>query len=113
MNPGKHRSDEPESPNGHGRHRPANTSGLMATALIERVARTGHAIRLAWQGTADHGLASADDDFPTAVLPVVRNEPPDTSTADEDTEPTMASREARQWLGSSEFSWWIRSLVQI
>lgn len=81
-------------------------------ALLERVSQAGQAIRLAWRGAEHAGVAQDSDEFPTAVLPVIRDQAP-VATDDEDTEPTTAQREVRRWLRPLGFSWWQQSLARI
>jgi hypothetical protein len=105
VNTGRHHSRQ-DTAEGYGRHSPTNAGGLTVAALIERVAHAGQAVRLAWRGREAAGIADWSDEFPTAVLPVVRDGAIDSSTADEETEPTTATQEARRWLRPPGFSWW-------
>lgn len=101
----------------YGKHSQANARGLGVAELLRRVVARGDAIRLAWRGREATGVADPVDEFPTAVLPVIRDSieyqvEPDGPPGDEDeTEPTTATREARKWLPPSGFSWWPRLLV--
>lgn len=93
----------------YGKHSQANARGLGVAELLRRVVARGDAIRLAWRGREATGVADPTDEFPTAVLPVIRDDDP--TLDEEDTEPTTATREARRWLQSPDFSWWQRLLV--
>jgi hypothetical protein len=101
---GRHHSGQDDTNEGYGRHNPINAGGLTVAALIERVARAGQAVRLAWRGREAADVANWSDEFPTAVLPVVRErimhqaEPDGSPSENEETEPTTAAREARRWL---------------
>jgi hypothetical protein len=118
VNPGRHHSGQDNSAESYGRHSPTNAGGLTVAALIERVARAGQAVRLAWRGREAAGVADWSDEFPTAVLPVVRDtnrhhaEPDGSPGEDEGTEPTTATREAQQWLRASGFLWWQQWLAE-
>jgi hypothetical protein len=79
---------------------------LSVAALLERMSRAGQAIRLAWRGSERLGLAEGRGEFPTGVLPVVRDQILDAPSDDDETEPTTATREARRWLRPPGFSWW-------
>jgi hypothetical protein len=102
---GKHHSHQDDTAEGYGRHSPTNADGLTVAALIERVARAGQAVRLAWRGREAAGTADWADEFPTGILPVVRHAVPDMPTPEEDTKPTTATRAARNWLWPHGFSW--------
>lgn len=91
----------------YGKHSRAHAHGLGVAELLRRVIARGDAIRLAWRGT-DGSTAGRSDDFPTAVLPVIRDEYPGD---DEDTEPSAGVREARKWFGPEKSLWWRSSLV--
>ena len=108
---GRHHDECGNGAERYGRHSRANANGLSVAALLDRAARAGHAIRLAWRGAESEGLALAGGELPTGVLPVVRDEHLDTSGEDEDTEPTTATREARRWLRPPGFAWWQQSLA--
>ncbi len=111
VNGGKHHSGLGEVAERYGRHSRANANGLSVAALLERVARAGHAIRLAWRGEEATSVTDRAEEFPTAVLPVVRDQHPDTPSNDDKTEPTTATREARRWLRPPGFLWWQRSFA--
>jgi hypothetical protein len=111
VNGGKHHSGPGEVAERYGRHSRANANGLSVGALLERVARACLAIRLAWRGTEGEGLAQTLDDFPTAVFPVIREADSHDANADEDTEPTTATRQARSWLQSAQFEGWPQALA--
>jgi hypothetical protein len=110
---GKHHSGEHESAEPYGKHHAARVGGLSVASLLERVARAGQAVRLAWRGAERQGLAATEDDFPTAVLPVIRDQVADVASDDEETEPTTATQEARRWLRPPGFSWWQQCLARI
>lgn len=93
-------ADNPET---YGKHSRAHARGLSVAELLRRVVARGEAIRLAWQGDAATNLVGPSDEFPTAVLPVIRDD--SLALEDQETEPTTATREARQWFGSERFSW--------
>jgi hypothetical protein len=109
---GRHHSEQDDAAEGYGRHSPTNAGGLTVAALIERVARAGQAVRLAWRGREAVGTADWADEFPTAVLPVIRDQLPQ-SPSGEGTEPTAATREAWKWLRPPGFSWWTQCLARI
>lgn len=115
---GRHHSGQDDrTAEQYGRHSRANANGLSVGALLERAARAGHAIRLAWRGVENEGLARTGGEFPTAVLPVIRGtnghqaEPDGSPGDDKDTEPSTTTREARRWLRPAGFLWWQRSLA--
>lgn len=109
MNPGKHHGGQAAAADDYGKHSQANARGLSVAELLRRVVARGEAVRLAWRGREATGLADRSDEFPTAVLPVIRSDAP--TPADEDTEPTAATHEARRWLQPSGFSWRQRLLT--
>lgn len=82
-----------ESAEQYGKHSRAHAGGPGVVDLLRRAVAHGDAIRLAWDDET-RIVADQRDDFPTAVLPVVRDEYPGD---DEDTEPSTAVREARKW----------------
>lgn len=94
---------------GYGQHSQAHARGLSVAELLRRTMARGEAVRLAWHGREATGLADRADEFPTAVLPVVRADAP--ALDEEDTEPITATREARKWQQPSDFSWWQRLLA--
>jgi hypothetical protein len=104
---GRHQGDHTDATGHYGRHSEANAGGLSVAALLARVADAGHAIRLAWRSNEVASAIDRSDEFPTAVLPVVRG------TDGHETEPTTATREARRWLRPPGFSWWQRSPVRV
>jgi hypothetical protein len=112
MNLGKHRSREHESAEEYGKHSQTNAGGLSVAALLERMSRAGQAIRLAWRSSEVTSVVGCSQEYPTGVLPVVRDmnehqaEPDGWPGDDEETEPTTATREARRWLRPPGFSWW-------
>lgn len=93
-------TDNPET---YGKHSRAHARGLSVAELLRRVVARGEAIRLAWRGDAATHMADPSDEFPTAVLPITRDNLP--ALEDQESEPTTATREARQWFGSEWFSW--------
>jgi hypothetical protein len=97
-------ADNPET---YGKHSRAHARGWSVPELLRRTIQRGDAIRLAWRGDAAN-LADPSGDFPTAVLPVIGE---DLNEHDETTEPTTATREARQWFGTERFSWWPKPLA--
>lgn len=99
-------TDNPET---YGKHSRAHARGLTVAELLRRVVARGEAIRLAWRGDTATCMAGPSDEFPTAVLPVIRDDDP--GADDETTEPTTATREARQWFGTERFSWWPKPLA--
>jgi hypothetical protein len=116
VNAGKHHSGLSDVEQ-YGKHSSANAGGLSVATLLERASRAGQAIRLAWRGAEQEGLAQGRDEFPTGVLPVTRSTDddqtaPDGSPGDDDeTEPTTAIRDARRWLRPPGFSWLPQSLA--
>jgi hypothetical protein len=116
---GRHHGGRDDMAEGYGRHSPINAGGLTVAALIERVARAGHAVRLAWRGREAADVADWSDEFPTAVLPMAQDrikhqaEPDSSSSDDQETEPTTATQEARRWLrGSSNCRKYLTLKVQ-
>jgi hypothetical protein len=99
-------ADNPET---YGRHSRAHARGLSVAELLRRVVARGEAIRLAWRGDAATNLADRSDEFPTAVLPVIRDDL--LALEAQETEPTTATREAWQWLDTERFSWWPKPLA--
>jgi hypothetical protein len=110
MNIGKHHRHEHEA---YGKHTTGRVSGVSVVELLRRVVGRGEAVRLAWRGVERAGVAHNSDEFPTAVLPVIRDQLPAASSDDEGTEPTVAVQEARQWLRPPGFSWWHQCLARI
>lgn len=110
VTPGKHHSGEAEPTEAYGKHHATRAGGLTVAALIERVANAGQAIRLAWQGTDATGPAQTGDEFPTAELPVVREQDQNTAHS---AEPPVVSRGGQRRTRPSGFSWWPRSLARI
>jgi plasmid replication initiation protein len=114
---GRHHGQGAGSAEQYGRHSQASARGLSVAALLARVVEAGHAVRLAWRGDDATRVVTRSDEFPTAVLPVVRStdepqaEPDGLPADDEDTEPTTATREARKWLRPPGLSWWPRAVV--
>jgi hypothetical protein len=86
----------------YGRHSFAHAR-IPVIALLRRAVANGGAFRLAWRGDNPDVPVDRDDDFPTGVLPVVRDELADGAAPDEDTEPTTATRAARKWLQPPSF----------
>jgi hypothetical protein len=117
VNTGKHHSGQEDTAEDYGRHSRTNARGLSVAVLLQWVVARGEAIRLAWRGTESEGLARTRDEFPTAVLPVIRGadghqaEHDGSPGDDEETGPTTATREARRWLQPPGFLWWQRSLA--
>ena len=109
---GRHHDQDAGGAEQYGRHSQANARGLPVAALLARVAEAAQAVRLAWRGEEAARAFAPPDEFPTAVLPVVRDteghqtEPDGPPGDDEETEPSTATREARRWLGPPGFSWW-------
>lgn len=109
MNAGRHHAGEHQSADTYGRHDESRASGLSVAELLERMIGRGEAVRLAWRGEEATNMTARSDDFPTAVLPQVQDEFPDTD--DEGTEPTTAIRETRQWRRTRGFTWWPKPLA--
>jgi hypothetical protein len=109
---GRHHGQGVGSAEQYGRHSQANARGLSVAALLARVAEAGHAVRLAWRSEEAATATARSDEFPTAVLPVVRDteghqtEPDGSPGDDVETEPSTATRDARRWIGPPGFSWW-------
>jgi hypothetical protein len=99
----------PDDADRYGKHSRAHAHGLGVAELLRRVVARGDAIRLAWRGDEATNAIARSDEFPTAVLPVVRVEYPDEN--DEDTEPSTAVRESRKWLNPELVSWWPQPLA--
>jgi hypothetical protein len=108
---GRHQGDRRDGAEQYGRHSQANARGLSVAALLARVVEAGHGIQLAWRGEEATSVTDRSQEFPTAVLPVVRDQHPDTPSNDDETEPTTATREARRWLRPPGFLWWQRSFA--
>lgn len=69
MNAGKHH----DAAERYGRHSEANADGLPAAELLRRAIANGEAICLAWRADdTARGQADAQEEFPTAVLPIIR-----------------------------------------
>jgi hypothetical protein len=109
---GRGQASEYGSAEAYGKHSRANARGLSVAELLRRVVHRGDAFRLAWRGGDSDAPVGRDEEFPTGVLPVVRTEFVDILATEEDTEPPTATREARKWLQSANFSWWLRLLVE-
>jgi hypothetical protein len=92
----------------YGKHSRAHAHGLGVAELLRRVIARGEAIRLAWHSDETTRVADDSQDFPTAVLPVIRDEYPGD---DEDTDPSTGVREARKWFNPELSLWWRNSLV--
>lgn len=99
------RHDADSAAETYGKHSTAHAR-LSVVSILQRFVSRGQAIRLAWREQV--GPAERSDEFPTAVLPVIRADYPGD---DEDTEPSTAVREGRKWFQSSPFSWWPGVLV--
>lgn len=65
--------------------------------LLKRTIRQGGAIRLAWSADEANAVADESREFPTAVLPAVRDDGHERRMDEGTTEPTTATREARKW----------------
>jgi hypothetical protein len=109
VNPGKHESGQAASSDDYGQHSQANAHGISVAELLRRMVARGEAVRLAWRGREATGLADRLEEFPTAVLPVIRADTP--APADDDTPPTTTTREAGRWSQPPGFSWWQRLLA--
>jgi hypothetical protein len=109
VNPGKHEGGQAAASDDYGQHSQAHARGFSVAELLRRMVAGGEAIRLAWRGREATGFADRSDEFPTAVLPVIHADAP--PSADDDTEPTTATREARKWQRPPDFSWWQRLLA--
>ncbi len=94
----------PDNPEHYGKHSGVHARGLGVAELLRRAVAGGEAIRLAWRGDEATNVVARSEEFPTAILPIVRDEYPDEN--DEDTEPSTATREARRWLRPPGFSLW-------
>jgi hypothetical protein len=99
----------PDDAERYGKHSRAHARGLGVAELLRRVVARGEAVRLAWRGDEATSALGRSGDFPTAILPVVRDEYPDEN--DEDTQPSTATREARRWLQPPGFSLWPNPLT--
>lgn len=106
-NPGRHRDEATAAAERYGKHSQAHAD-LPVVDVLRRVAESGEAIRLAWQDDDSNRVVEDRQEFPTAVLPVIRDDP---GADDETTEPTTATREARQWFGTERFPWWPKALA--
>jgi hypothetical protein len=103
VNMGKHHSIEQEPAEGYGKHHAARAGGLSVTELLRQMVARGEAIRLAWRGNDTADIVDPSAEYPTAILPAIRDDAP--SIDDEDTEPTTATRATRSWLRPASFSW--------
>jgi hypothetical protein len=78
----------------YGKHSRAHARISVAN-LLRRVIARGDAIRLAWRDEELIGGADRSADFPTAVLPVIRE---DCLENDDDSEPSTAIHGGQKWL---------------
>lgn len=109
MPAGKHRDEPGAAAERYGKHSQAHARGLSVLELLRRVVAQGEAVRLAWRESETNALVDNNQEFPTAVLPAVRDgraEHGETSEADETTEPTTTTREVRRWFGPDGMVQW-------
>lgn len=99
----RHHGGPSDAAERYGKHSRANARGLSVRALLERWVERGEAIRLAWRAEESDAVVARSQEFPTAVLPVIRGDDSHEVNADEDTEPTTTTRQARNWLQSGRF----------
>ena len=111
VNSGKHHRHEHEAAEGYGKHNAGRVNGLPVVELLHRMMARGEAVRLAWRGGERTGIAHDSDEFPTAVLPVIRDPLPDATSGDEDAAPTTATCEPRLRIRPRGFSWWPKLLA--
>ena len=71
VNAAKHRDEPTSAAERYGKHSQANAD-VPVSEVLRRAIEQGEAVRLAWRDEDhDRAIASAEE-FPTAVLPVVR-----------------------------------------
>lgn len=97
MKPGQHRDQRHDVAERYGKHSQANAHGLPVTELLRRAIKRGEAVRLAWSTDETNAVADESREFPTAVLPAVRDDGQERRMDEGTTEPTTATREARKW----------------
>lgn len=78
---------------------------MSVPELLRQVVARGEAFRLAWRGSEIDAVVDNRREFPTAVLPAVRDED-EHGDADEITEPTTATGEAQRWFGPAGLVRW-------
>lgn len=98
---GKHRDEPSAAAERYGKHSQAHAHGSSVPELLRRIIRRGEAFRLAWPDAETNAVVDRED-FPTAVLPVV----PAATQHGDATEPTTATRQARQWFGPDGLVRW-------
>lgn len=103
---------EYQSAEAYGKHSQTNAHGLSVAELLKRVVRRGEALRLAWRGHDPDVFVDQEDEFPTAVLPVVRDEPAAVLETAVEAVPRTLTRDARKWSQPPGFSWWLRLLFE-
>jgi hypothetical protein len=92
----------------YGKHSRAHASGLSVAELLRRAVARGEAIRLAWRGTEATSMADPSQDFPTAILPAIRDEYPGD---DEETEPRPGVRAGGKWFRPERSLCWLSSMA--
>lgn len=102
---GRHRDEPSAAAERYGKHSQAHARGMSVLELLRRVVAQGEAVRLAWRDAEANAVVDNGQEFPTAVLPAVRDED-EHGDADEITEPTTATGEAQRWFGLGSLVRW-------
>jgi hypothetical protein len=68
----KHRDEPISAAERYGKHSEANAP-LPVVEILRHAVERGEAIRLAWSGGDSNTVVSDSQEFPTAVLPVIRS----------------------------------------
>lgn len=110
MNAAKHRDEASGAAERYGKHSQANAD-VPVFDVLQRAIEEGEAIRLAWRDEDSNRVVNDPQEFPTAVLPIVRPQEHTLSEADEDTEPLSPRSEPRRQARPRDFSWWPRALA--
>ncbi len=87
----------------YGKHSEAHAQGASVRQLLLRFLRAGQSIRLAWP-TAEP-TAGDSEEYPTAILPVIHNEPPApraSTDRNRDENKRIADNQPRQSRGTSQ-----------
>lgn len=83
----------------YGRHSRAHASGPWATDLIQRLLAAGAPLRLAWNGEETDAHPAERVEFPTAELPVIR---------ENEHQVVKPTRETRKWFEPPGTSSWLQ-----
>lgn len=71
MNAAKHRDEPNTAAERYGKHSEANAT-VPVVEILQQAVERGEAIRLAWRNEESNSLVNDRQEFPTAVLPVIR-----------------------------------------